>query len=244
MGHTMTFHEISKGLKARGRYSLLGHLGTAVGANILYLIISMLLSSMMSGMITGTGVWSICLSLLLSFIVSLFAGILEFGLCSIYTGLQYAQPVFARDLFRGFRETPDKIIRIQAVRSVVHILCTVPALVSSFSRSGTLGRQLLVYYVLYFAGEILALILLLGLDMSFYLLLDYPDMSALRIMKTSYRLMKGNRLLLLYLYCSFLPLQLLSLLSLGVAGLWVIAYRYSVTAAFYRGLIASRARKD
>ncbi len=240
----MTFHEISKGLKARGRYSLLGHLGSAVGANILYLIISMLLSSMMSGMVTGTGFLSLCLSVLLFFIVSLFSGILEFGLCSIYTGLQYAQPVFAKDLFRGFSETPDKIIRIQAVRTLVQILCIMPALLVSYYQTGSAGKQLLVYYALYFLGETLSMILLLGLDMSYYLLLDYPDMSAVQIMKTSLRLMKGNRLLLLYIYCSFLPLQFLSLLSLGIAGLWVIAYRYSVSAAFYRGLIASRARKD
>ena len=238
----MTFHEISAGLKARGRYSLLGHLGTAIGANILYIICSMLLTMIASGLISGTGLLSLIMAEVLSFVISLFVGIFEYGLCSIYTNLQYAQPAFVRDIYAGFRENPDKIIRIQAVRSLVQILCTLPAVAYSYLVPGQSRGQLAVYYVIYILGELLTVVLLLGLDMSFYILLDYPDMSAQQAMKTSFAMMKGNRRLLLYIYCSFLPLYVLSVLSFGIAGLWVVAYRHSTIAAFYRGLVASRAK--
>ena len=237
----MTFREIAAGLKARGRYSLLGHLGTAVGANILYVICSMLLTAIASGLVSGTGIVSLLLAELLTFIISLFVGILEYGLCSIYTNLQYAQPAFVRDIYTGFRENPDKIIKIQAVRSIIQIICTLPAVAYSYFVPEVSRSQLLIYFAIYLAGELLTTVLLLGLDMSFYILLDYPDMTAQQAMKTSYSLMKGNRKLLLYIYCTFIPLYLLSLLSFGIAGLWVTAYRHATSAAFYRGLIASRA---
>lgn len=68
----------------------------------------------------------------------------------------------------------------------------------------------------------------------FYILLDYPDLSAADVMKRSLRMMKGHKGEFFLLELSFLPLLLLAVLSFGIALPWVLAYVRSTMAAYYR----------
>ena len=47
-------------------------------------------------------------------------------------------------------------------------------------------------------------------------------------------MLDGHKGRLFKLYLSFLPLHILTVLSLGVAGLWVSCYSHAAEAAFYR----------
>ena len=51
-------------------------------------------------------------------------------------------------------------------------------------------------------------------------------------------MLRGHQMRLFRLYLSFLPMYVLVVLSLGVAGLWVTGYTHAAEAAFYRDLAA------
>ena len=73
---------------------------------------------------------------------------------------------------------------------------------------------------------------------AFFLLHDFPDRSAKELLLTSRNLMNGNRLKLLYVNISFIPLYVLGVISLFIPLLWISVYRYATIAAFYQDLIA------
>ena len=70
-------------------------------------------------------------------------------------------------------------------------------------------------------------------------LLDFPDFSAEELIRGGTKLMKGHLRRLYFLYLSFLPMYLLTLLSFGIAGLWVSSYTHAAEAAFYKDLMAN-----
>jgi uncharacterized membrane protein len=73
--------------------------------------------------------------------------------------------------------------------------------------------------------------------MSNYLLLDFPDLTADRILRASSAMMRGNRLRLLLLYIRLLPLHLLGIFSLGLANIWVSCCQYACITAFYKDMM-------
>ena len=74
----------------------------------------------------------------------------------------------------------------------------------------------------------------------YFLLLDYPELSATEIWKRSAQLMKGNRLRYIGLLLSFIPWILLTLLTFGVGILWLTPYMSATQAAFYLDLVQKR----
>ena len=75
--------------------------------------------------------------------------------------------------------------------------------------------------------------------MSNYLLLDFPDLPADRILRASYGMMRGNRLRLLMLYVRLLPLPLLGIFSLGLVNIWVSCCQYACVTAFYKDMMTA-----
>lgn len=231
-------HTISAALKAEGRNAVLGHLGTAVGANAVYLLIVLILNLLVSGVLPSQGVWAIVLSEVLSVLVGIFTGIFAYGLDSIYMNLQYGQETRFSDLFNGLHENQDKLVRIEAVLAAIRCVCTLPAVIAAWTLpEGTAG---ILVWILAAAGGAADIYFSLTYSQSLYILLDFPDMSAMDVLKKSRTMMRGRKKNLLYIACSFLPLWLLSVLSLGIAGLWVFAYTQSTDAAFYRKIMEGK----
>ena len=73
--------------------------------------------------------------------------------------------------------------------------------------------------------------------MTFYLLVDFPELSASEALKSSWEKMNGHRMRLFLLEISFIPYILLSLLSLGIGMLWVYPYIQESFAQFYLDLM-------
>lgn len=62
--------------------------------------------------------------------------------------------------------------------------------------------------------------------------LDHPQMKARESLKISRQIMKGNKGRLFYIYLSFIGLQILCLLSLGIGSLWVYPYQSQTLVIF------------
>ena len=233
-------HRVSTGIKAGARFSLLTHLGTACGANVVCAAAAFLLTTLFGGSVYGSDLAGLLLSFVIEWLVAVFIGILEYGRVCLFMNMQYAQPVLMQDLFCGFRENTNQIIQCEAVAAGIRVLLMVPgALAALLLPDGMAARTPLVI-LLYAAGLCGVIYSRLVFALRYYLLLDYPGSSAADVLKKSARLMKGNRILLFYIHLSFVPLSALGLLSFGIANLWITAYRCASDAAFYRGLMASR----
>ena len=69
-----------------------------------------------------------------------------------------------------------------------------------------------------------------------FILLDHPEMGVLDAITESRRIMNGHKWELFCLNFSFIGWWLLSILTLGILGLWIAPYQNITNAAFYRSL--------
>jgi uncharacterized membrane protein len=88
---------------------------------------------------------------------------------------------------------------------------------------------------------VVQILLSLTYQQAFYLLHDFPQYSAGELLRMSRRLMVGHKGRLFYIYVSFIPLILLSLLSFGIALLWVFPYISTTKTEFFLNVIKNSA---
>ena len=67
-----------------------------------------------------------------------------------------------------------------------------------------------------------------------YILAEHPEMAPTDVLRKSKEMMSGNRWRLFCLQLSFIGWSILSVLTLGIGGLWLTPYMQTATAAFYR----------
>ena len=74
----------------------------------------------------------------------------------------------------------------------------------------------------------------LSYSMAMFVLAENPDMTAREALNESKRIMKGNVSKLFVLELSFLPWLLLTMITAGIAGIYVAPYMYTTLANFYK----------
>ena len=72
--------------------------------------------------------------------------------------------------------------------------------------------------------------------MTYYILADNPDISAMDAITKSKQMMKGNKAELFLLDLSFIGWYILGAIPLGIGLLWVVPYHLTATAHFYNRL--------
>ena len=229
--------------KAEARSAITGHLGTTVGSIIFYLVTALILSTISVNIFPGSDVASTIGFMAVNFLVSLFLGLLMYGINTLHLSLVYGQDVSFGGLFEGFRRgVNDRIIKVQAVLTAVNFVCTLPATLYASKLTGLEGirTHLLPLAGLYLLGSIAEIWFALGFAMCYFLIADFPEMSSAQVLRTSVRMMKGHRWRLFGMELSFLPLYFLSLLSFGIAALWVFSYEAASTASFYKWLAGNQ----
>ncbi len=80
--------------------------------------------------------------------------------------------------------------------------------------------------------------------MASFILAENPHMTASEVLRESARMMEGNKWRLFCLQLSFLGYRLLSLLTLGIAELWVAPYVGQAKAQFYHHVSGRAAVRD
>ena len=231
--------EQSAACKAQARGALTGKYGVAVGANLFVWGASFLLPQVILLLSPGNGLLFLLSSLALTFCAALLLGVLRAGLYFLYLNILFDRPATFGDLFYVFRENADKAIRVQAALSGLEIACLLPSMAAQFLLPGAAPAIVAARVLLYLAGSAVWIFFQLRFSLSFFLLLDFPQLSALAVLRQSARLMRGRKGRLLYMALSFLPLCLLGLLSCGVGFLWLAAYFYETLAAFYKNAVTA-----
>lgn len=172
-------------------------------------------------------------------IVQILCGFLSFGTAFLCLKSACGQPGSYTDIFYGFRaENLSKVFFLTTARVVSCFLCLLPGdyLWTAFQQSADTSL-FTASFLAYGAGYAVYIPISLALDMSYFLLSDFPGRRGSEILRDSFRLIKGNRRRLFALQLSFLPLMLLSLLSLGVGSLWLDPYMHMTYTLFYLDLV-------
>lgn len=256
----MTAHQLSASLKNTTREKLNRKYGNAVVIIILYLLIQILglemitfpvaMVSAVFSMLTGSsevGVGYYVLIYLLQTIFSVFVNIMNTGLALFFLNLACGRTALVSNLLYGYRYLFKKSLTISAILVAIDTVIMLPYNICYFMYTAdTAGSSSWTYYMIItmLAGSLLSLIVSLFFSQVYYLLLDFPRYSVKQLFSMSVRLMKKRKLKYLYLDLSFLPLELLGILSFGIGFLWIIPYRMQTMALFFLDAMKSMDKSE
>jgi uncharacterized membrane protein len=240
MSNSVTY----KQLKAIAKERSLDKYGTLILANIMIFAIQIFISGITTVSTSGS-IMIFIINQIITLIVNILLGVLVSGKAYLYLNLVYSQTISASDIFFGLKQQPQKAVIIQALFVLVDFLVSLPAsLILFFSRQSSVINVYLSAVIFLILGIVVYIYISLTYSQAFFLLHDFPDRSAKELLATSRRLMKGNRLRLLGLYLSFIPLYLFGVITLFIPLLWVSVYRYATITVFYQNLISSKANHN
>lgn len=218
---------------------MFGRYGSAVGA---YLLVTFL-SGFATLSVTSFGVgahtvFGTIIQYVLLFAISVFTGLLTSGTAYFYLKIVSGQIVTVNDVFCGFRMYTDKALTIQAWITLITFIGSLPEYIVLYRMPLRMDAAALRQYGLcMILSGLVSLALNLLYAPAFFLLHDFPQYSARELLTMSRKLMAGNRIRLLYIHLSYLPLLLLGMLSCGIALLWVFPYRNATLAEFYMDIV-------
>lgn len=171
-------------------------------------------------------------------IANIILGVMNAGVTLYYLNLACGQPHFIRDLFYGFKTDSRKILIVSAAVTICHTACLWPG---QYLLQQYLNREGLSWLFYGLAATAVGLCIYipvsLGIAMSFYLVLDFPQNSGRETLRLCWRIMKGQRGRLFCLELSFLPLMLLCTLSFGIGFLWLEPYMQMTYTYFFLDLM-------
>lgn len=235
----MSSYQSCANLKAQAKEHMFGHYKTAVGASLLIFL------TMVFFQLTGPAslgnldtVIGIVIYYGVSFLLSAMGGLFFSGIACFYLKIVCGQHVRVGDAFWGFHFFPDKALAIQAWISLIRYVFDLPRFLlysRITAKSGTKALAVLILCTILSCFATVVLNLLYA--QAFFLLHDFPQASAKELLVMSRRLMSGHKVRLLGLCISFLPLMSLSMLSCGIAMLWIMPYMYTTLAEFYLDLV-------
>ena len=202
-------------LTERARETLQGNWGIAVAFSFLYLLLNQLCQLPIQ-LIQFAGVLPTD-ELKITFVI-LIATVVIVVVCAISGALQLGQNRFFLDVVRGdmlrierlfygfkyFKKAACTYILMQLIIILWTLLFIIPGIIASFSYG-----------------------------MTFYVLADNPDMTALEALAFSKKIMYGNRFKLFMLGLRFIGWSILSLFTCYIGFLWLIPYMSTSFAAFY-----------
>lgn len=220
-------HEINSSaqLKASARNALTGHYS--------FFIILLLLASVIASFFY-----------VFPPVASLLMNLFLFHICRIYLLTFHGEKASIKDLFLGNTERTKEMQTIYAacILTLIQFLCMLPANLLSVAVTKTENTSVfLLYCITLAAGIALYGYIYLSLFPIYFLVSDCPAESITETMKMAVFISRGHRFRLFYLMASFLPLFLLSMLSLGIGLFWVVPYMQATLTYYYLNLTASKA---
>lgn len=161
-------------------------------------------------------------------------GVLNTGISLFYLNMACGRKHSVADMFYGFRAQFKKSLALSAVTVLASYVCMLPYLI--FNYLNTIDPQTIwtiLMAVSYVGAIIIYIPIQLSLSQCFYLLLDFPSHSTKELLKLSAQVMKGHKKRLFYIQMSFIPIQILCVLSCYIGYLWAIPYMYMTMALFF-----------
>lgn len=165
-------------------------------------------------------------------------GVLKSGTSLFYLNIACGQRYSVSDLFYCFGNDFGKCFKLSAATLLPQLIFMFPYSIfynlfeSSYDPKW--GGLMLASAVI---GTALYLPITLGMEMSFFLMLDFPQFGAGEVLRRSFQIMNGHKGRLFFLTLSFVPLFILCLLTGGIGLLWLTPYMNMTFALFYLDLM-------
>ena len=183
----------------------------------------------------------------LELISSVFVTMFSAGIALYYLNIACGKKYAVSDIFFGFRFQVKKVIAISVIFTLIDVICLLPfRVIYSMLRFHKLPINVswgITCAMLYLLGYLLIIVFSLMLSQTFYLLLDFPQYTTGQLLRTSIHVMKGNMGRLLWLNISFIPITLLSVLSI-VGILWLLPYTTMTRTLFFLDLMNPQASES
>lgn len=236
-------YKTSAQLKNAAKDSLTGNYGNAILILFLNSVLLAVISFFISGFsFTGgleaysapTAAVLTVLSFLISLAFSVVLGVFRLGLSLFFLNMACGRPCAVSNLFYGFRHQSDKALILSGVFVLADTICSGPSQLFMNLYFTSLDAKWLPYFLIStLIGQLIYIPISLSLSQCFYLLLDFPEKSAVSLLKLSIQIMKGHKWRLFFIELSFLPLMFLCLLSFGIGFLWVTPYMLMTETHFF-----------
>lgn len=231
----------SSGLKSLAKGQLLGNYGNVIFAVLMHYGCILVLNTYSSGLGASNTTVGFTIYLLLTLAISLVDGLFLFGEANMNLKIACNQHVTIQDLYYGFKNDPSSFLKIQIFFSAAYLLISLPTgLALKKIRTATDTEAILIPAIIIVLLFVLELYIRLAFSQWYYMLLDFPEYPAKKLIPAAFKLMKGSKGRLLYINLSFIPLFALGFLSFCVAFLWVIPYYQAVNANFYLDLVKKK----
>ncbi len=239
-------------LKDNAKGFLNGKYRSAIGATLVYIVLSNLLMNAISMLSDGikslfvrsgsTSFTAVIVVYILSYCLSglgvVITGIILVGMSYYYLKMGTGHLPRVSDIFYGFREDAGKSFKASLGVAAPAFISYAPSFFIYVFYNSSKSRTLLFAFIIATViGSICYIFFDISLKMTFYILVDFPELSASEALKSSWEKMSGHRMRLFLLEISFIPYIILSLLSLGVGLLWVYPYIQESIAQFYLDLM-------
>ena len=220
----------SRELKNIARDKMLGQYGTAIGA---FLFMRFILI-MLLGMCTSIFSQHRLMLMIATFIITLFEGIFTYGELSIYLKISVGIPTQSADVFSAFRGSADRAIKarlilVGIVYGCLYIFLGIDYLTDMMQPVA--GKTIDALF-----GSILLIVciwLLLTYSQVMYFMQDFSSISVKEACIRSRKLMQGNKLTLLLMYLSFIPIYIVGVLSFMVGIYFIHPYVKMTLTEFY-----------
>lgn len=225
-----------KELKRIARANLNGHYGIPMGALLVAGCIPLVAELPFSMLQQETQPLMMTVMFYVAdFLITLLSVVLSVGVMQIHLSIARKQKYDLGMVFYGFKNHPDRYIIVLLLMLCISLAGMLPMIIGLllFYWIGVnpLGIMILIPCIL--ISLVLTVLIQLWYALVYYLVLDQPNLTGIKALKLSQKLMKGNKGRLFYIYLSFLGMQLLCLLSFGIGSLWVSPYQSQTLANFY-----------
>ena len=173
------------------------------------------------------------------FLITLLSMVLSVGILQLHLSLARKKEMTLGMVFYGFKNHPDRYIIAGLLLIIATLISCIPVITGAvlFFVLDKSPAAIAVLVILGIVSTILAVFVQMWYALALYLLLDHPQMKARESLKISRQIMKGNKGRLFYIYLSFIGLQILCLLSLGIGSLWVYPYQSQTLVIFYLDVV-------
>ena len=230
-------------LKNYAKQAMSGKYGILILAFVAVQALALISSMISSALFPGEETIDIVLSYAFTFILTLLINVVAAGMNYMYLNIARGKVYSLNDLFYFYRHHPDRVIVAGFFMAVLNLLTMLPYTI--YSNANLPGEdasvEVLITWlytgvVLMIVGMIVYQILVIPLEMTYYILADKPELKSTEAMKESLEMMHGNFGRYLMLKISFIPLMFLSVFTFYIALLWIFPYMAMTEVMFYRDL--------
>ena len=231
-------------LKAEARERLLDKYKTVIGAFLIIAAFDFAISAIIGAVIDQNNSTGKILYLVIMFIIALLMAVFEVGETKIYMNIACGNGVSAAEVFDGFKSHADKAIILQAIVLIRTLIWQIPGIIvlaigtqHTELSTDTYVLVVLAGLLLWVIGWIISLYVKIKLSQCFFIFLDFPELSPREIVSRSAQMMEGHKGAYLYLLISFIPIELVGILGLGIPFVLIHPYMNMTYTEFYMDIV-------